>query len=94
MDATDAKIKVSPVAGRIGAIIEGVQLSGALAPEIIAGIRAALLQYKVVFFRDQHTVGDAEMEGSAETMGDPIPFPNLADPQGSRYLLKLDEGLG
>jgi alpha-ketoglutarate-dependent taurine dioxygenase len=43
---------VQPIAGHIGAEIHGVDLR-ALTDEDVAGIRAALLRWKVVFFRDQ-----------------------------------------
>ena len=45
--------KVAPLTPCIGAEIEGVDLSAPLADETIADIRAALLTYKVIFFRDQ-----------------------------------------
>ena len=52
--ATDfASIELRPVAIDIGAEIGGVDLSKPLPPEQIADIRAALLQWKVIFFRDQ-----------------------------------------
>ena len=46
-------IEVRPTAGHIGAEIHGVDLSQPLADPVIAEIRAALLRWKVVFFRDQ-----------------------------------------
>ena len=45
-------IDVRPMSGHIGAEIHGVDLTH-LTPESVAEIRAALLQWKVVFFRDQ-----------------------------------------
>jgi alpha-ketoglutarate-dependent taurine dioxygenase len=51
---TYQRISVKPSAVHIGAEISGVDLSRPLAPEEIAEIRAALLQWKVIFFRDQH----------------------------------------
>lgn len=44
---------VRPVAGRIGAEISGVRLDGSLPAQTVQGIRRALLQYKVLFFRGQ-----------------------------------------
>jgi alpha-ketoglutarate-dependent sulfate ester dioxygenase len=46
-------IDVRPMSGFIGAEIFGVDLSRPLDPAIVAEIRATLLQWKVVFFRDQ-----------------------------------------
>jgi taurine dioxygenase len=85
---------VRPVAGRIGAVIEGVRIAGDLADATIAAVRAALLEYKVVFFRGQDNLDDAAMEGFAERMGEPIAHPNVADPKGSRYLLDLEVSAG
>ena len=46
-------IDVRPLAGEIGAEIHGVDLREPLEPAIVAEIRQTLLQWKVVFFRDQ-----------------------------------------
>ncbi|MCL7428122.1 TauD/TfdA family dioxygenase [Streptomyces sp. YS415] len=48
-----AGIEVKPVAGHIGAEITGVDLAARLDDAVIAAIRAAVLRWKVVFFRDQ-----------------------------------------
>ncbi|MER7577243.1 TauD/TfdA family dioxygenase [Streptomyces sp. NPDC126514] len=48
-----AGIEVKPVAGHIGAEITGVDLAARLDEAVIAAIRAAVLRWKVVFFRDQ-----------------------------------------
>jgi taurine dioxygenase len=45
---------VQPVAGRIGAEIVGVDLNTDLSDLVIAEIRKALIQYKVIFFRRQN----------------------------------------
>jgi alpha-ketoglutarate-dependent taurine dioxygenase len=48
-----APLDVRPLAARIGAEIHGVDLSRPLASDVVAGIRAALRRWRVVFFRDQ-----------------------------------------
>ena len=40
-------LEIKPLAGRIGALIQGVRLSGDLAPETFAAIHQALLRHKV-----------------------------------------------
>lgn len=45
---------IKPLQPTIGAEISGVDLRHPLAPEVRDEIRATLLQYKVVFFRDQN----------------------------------------
>ncbi len=47
-------VTVRPLSAHIGALIGGVDLRAALHPAEIGAIRAALLKWKVVFFRDQH----------------------------------------
>ena len=47
-------IELRPLSIHIGAEIHGVNLTQPQAPEAVQEIRAALLQWKVVFFRDQH----------------------------------------
>jgi alpha-ketoglutarate-dependent taurine dioxygenase len=42
-----------PIAGALGAEIHGVDLSQPLVDDVVAGIRQALLDHLVVFFRDQ-----------------------------------------
>ena len=46
-------IDVRPLSGHTGAEIHGVDLRRPLDPEVLAQVRATLLQWKVVFFRDQ-----------------------------------------
>ncbi|MEK9723547.1 MAG: TauD/TfdA family dioxygenase, partial [Rhodospirillaceae bacterium] len=53
------RIDVTPVAGALGAEIAGVDLN-ALDDEQVAEVRAALLKYAVVFFRDQDLTPDGQ----------------------------------
>ncbi len=53
MVASSAAVDVRPLSVHIGAEIHGVDLTRPLAPEEVQGIRAALLKWKVVFFREQ-----------------------------------------
>ncbi len=46
-------IQISPLSPTVGAEIGGVRMSGDLPDEQIAEIRQALLDWKVIFFRDQ-----------------------------------------
>lgn len=52
-EAAPRHIAVRPLTGHIGAEIDGPDLSRPLDPEAVAEIRAALLAWKVVFFRNQ-----------------------------------------
>ncbi len=48
-----ASLSLAPMTPTIGAEVSGVDLARPLAPETVAAIRAALLDWKVLFFRDQ-----------------------------------------
>ncbi len=45
--------KATPVTGTLGAEVEGVDLSKDLEPSVIDWIASALVEHKVLFFRDQ-----------------------------------------
>jgi taurine dioxygenase len=83
-------LDITPVAGRIGAEIKGVKLSGDLDPSTIAAIRAALVRHKVVFFRNQDELDDAKQEAFAAKLGKPVAHPTVPVAEGSNYLLELN----
>ncbi|MFK0123807.1 TauD/TfdA dioxygenase family protein [Streptomyces nigra] len=64
-------IEVHPVAGHIGAEITGVDLAGGLDDAEVAAIRAAVLRWKVVFFRDQRLDHTGHVE-FARRFGEPV----------------------
>ncbi len=66
---------VTQLGSRIGARIDGVQLSGDLDAGTIADIREALLRHKVIFFRDQQHLDDAGQHAFAARLGTPIAHP-------------------
>ena len=89
----DGPLDIAPVAGRIGAEIRGVQLSGDLDDATIAAIRAAYVRHKVIFFRDQQLT-DATHEAFAARLGAPVAHPTVPVAEGSRYLLDLESREG
>jgi taurine dioxygenase len=66
-----AGIEVNPVAGHIGAEITGVDLAGEPDDAQVAAIRAAVLRWKVVFFRDQK-LDHAAHVAFARRFGEPV----------------------
>lgn len=70
--ATAAALDVRPTSGHIGAEIHGVDLSQPLDDEAVAGIRAALLRWKVVFFRDQR-ISQAQQIAFGQRFGEVTP---------------------
>ena len=73
--ARDADLVVRPVTGRVGAEVLGVQLSGSLPDATIEAINATLLRHKVIFFRDQIQLDDAEQERFSARLGNLVPHP-------------------
>lgn len=87
-------LDIHPVTGRIGAEIRGVELSGDLDTETVRAIEDALVRHKVIFFRGQQHLDDAEHEAFAGLFGDPVAHPTVPVAEGSRYLLDLDSKEG
>ncbi|BAK65735.1 putative alkylsulfatase [Sphingobium sp. SYK-6] len=87
-------LDIAPVTGTIGAEIRGVQLSGDLDATTVRAIQDAVVRHKVVFFRGQHHLDDAEHEAFTALFGDPVAHPTVPVAQGSRYLLELDSREG
>ncbi|AOJ83894.1 taurine dioxygenase [Burkholderia savannae] len=92
--AASNTLDVRPVTGRIGAEIHGVKLSAQLDAASVDAIRAALLKHKVIFLRDQAHLSDAEQEGFAKRLGEPVAHPTVPVVEGTDYLLELDSHRG
>ena len=58
---TKPKLEITPVSGALGAEISGVNLSENLSDETIQEIRQALLDYLVIFFRDQELTAEQHL---------------------------------
>ena len=88
-------LDVVPVAGRIGAEVRGVRLSADLDERTVAAIRAAWLEHKVLFFRNQHHLDEASQEGLTSLFGGaPVKHPTVPAIDGTRYILELDSRHG
>jgi alpha-ketoglutarate-dependent sulfate ester dioxygenase len=70
-------LAVTQLGSRIGARIDGVALAGDLNAATVAEIREALLRHKVIFFRNQHHLDDAQQQAFAMCLGIPIAHPAL-----------------
>lgn len=69
-------IEAYPIAGGLGAEINGLDLTQILAPEMVAEIHQAFLDYLVIFFCDQQlTPGD--QLAFAQQFGQPMPYPQM-----------------
>jgi taurine dioxygenase len=103
-----AGVEVNPAAGHIGAEIAGVDLAGDLNDAQVAAIRAAVLRWKVVFFRGQRLdhaghVAFARRFGQPVVLGrrgsaSPAEFPEIETTAdrlelGGRFGMEHDEWL-
>ncbi|MCK1571222.1 TauD/TfdA family dioxygenase [Bradyrhizobium sp. 174] len=79
---------------RIGAEIRNIKLSSDLPDQIVASINGLLLQHKVIFFRDQYHLDDAEQERFALRFGKLVP-PPVSDPiKGTTSMLEINSARG
>jgi len=69
--SSDLGLDVRPMSGHIGAEIHGVDLRE-LPPEAVTAIRSTLLEWKVVFFRNQPLTQDEHL-AFARAFGEPLP---------------------
>lgn len=67
-------IIVSPLAGSLGAEVQNVNLSKNMSDEIMSDIYNALLDYQVIFFRDQK-FDPASQKLFANKIGKPVVYP-------------------
>jgi len=92
IDRTSGRIGIRPLAGRIGAELSGVNISGQIDSELFTEIEQALLKYRVVFFRGQDHLDNAEQESFGARFGKVIAHPTVPSLAGTR-LLELDSTL-
>ncbi len=82
--------KVKPLGVSLGAEVEGVQLAGA-DDATVDDIRRALLEYKVLFFRDQDLTTDAH-KAFAERFGEIEDHPFLPTKDGHDEVIRFEKG--
>ena len=87
-------LKIRKATARIGAVVEGVDLSQDLDSETVAAIRAALNQHKALVFTDVH-LDDAGQERFAAHFGDlTAAHPTVASVEGAPNVLPVDSERG
>ncbi|WOH69934.1 TauD/TfdA family dioxygenase [Bradyrhizobium sp. BWA-3-5] len=75
---------------RIGAEVRNIKLSGDLPAQTIAAINGVLLEHKVIFFREQRHLDDAELERFALRFGKLMPHPTAAVSKGTASIIEID----
>ncbi len=70
---------VTRLGSHIGARVDGVRLAGDLDAATVGQIRRALLRHKVIFFRGQHHLDDAQQHAFTARLGTPIAHPTVQD---------------
>ncbi len=83
-----ARITVNPIAGALGAEIEGVDIGKGVDADTIAEIRQALLDHLVVFFRDQDMSMDAYL-AFAKAFGTTAEYPLLPGIEGYPMITEI-----
>ncbi|MFF2774123.1 TauD/TfdA dioxygenase family protein [Streptomyces sp. NPDC058052] len=91
--ATTTTLTLQKLGGRLGAVLSGVRLGGDLDPETVAGIRAALLAHKVVFFHGQDHLDEEAHEAFGRLLGTPVAHPTVPSADG-RYSFPIDSDYG
>ena len=71
---TAADIVCNPVTTEVGAVIEGLDLTQPLAPDVVAKIRSLLANHGVLFFRKQD-LDDDQLSAFVTHFGQPVPEP-------------------
>jgi alkyl sulfatase len=88
-------IGVQRVAGNLGAEISGVRVAADLPAETVESIRDALREHKVIFFRGQDHLTDADQVGFASLFGElTVAHPTLPNMQGEPHVFRLDADRG
>jgi alpha-ketoglutarate-dependent taurine dioxygenase len=79
-------VQVIKLGANIGARIEGVRLSGHPDASAVAAINDALIEHKVIFFRDQHDLDDDGQLAFARTLGTPTTAHPTLTSRGAQVL--------
>lgn len=81
-------LQVSPLAGALGAEVQGVDLARPLDPDVVGEVRQALLEHLVIFFPRQK-VGPAELLAFAERFGQPAEYPQMKGLPGYPHVIAV-----
>ena len=82
---------MTPLATTFGARLDGVDLSAGCDEALLAAVREALREHKVVVLGDQHHLSPAQLQAFAERFGEAetAPHPNWGDVDGHPGVKKI-----
>jgi taurine dioxygenase len=81
-------MKVSKLAGALGAEITGIDLARGLGGALAADVRGVLLEHQVIFFRDQQ-LDQAAFLAFAQAMGEPVEYPFVRGLDGFPNIIEV-----
>ena len=81
-------MNISPIAGALGAVISGVDLSLGMSTALAADIRQVFLQHKVIFLRQQKLTPQQFLD-FAKAMGEPIEYPFVKGLDGFPHIIEV-----
>jgi taurine dioxygenase len=93
IDTRFGHLQIRRVAGHIGGEVQNLMLSARLGDDEIAHLNAALVAHKVLFFRGQDHLDDAEHQAFGARFGRTVAHPTVPSPTGTR-LFELDASKG
>ncbi len=81
-------MNIHPIAGALGAVISGVDLSQGISTSLAADIRQVFLQHKVIFLRQQKLTPQQFLD-FAKAMGEPIEYPFVKGLEGFPHIIEV-----
>lgn len=81
-------MNIHPIAGALGAVISGVDLSLGMSTALAAEIRQVFLQHKVIFLRHQKLTPQQFLD-FAKAMGEPIEYPFVKGLEGFPHIIEV-----
>ncbi len=87
-------LRIRPVAGRIGAEVDGVDLTGAPHQDVIDAIADALVVHKVLFFRGQHLDAESHVSFARRFGTITLGHPTVPAIDGHPHVFELDATTG
>ncbi|MEY3872229.1 MAG: hypothetical protein RLZZ296_1224 [Pseudomonadota bacterium] len=81
-------MNISPIAGALGAVISGVDLSLGMSTALAADIRQVFLLHKVIFLRQQKLTPQQFLD-FAKAMGEPIEYPFVKGLDGFPHIIEV-----